>query len=165
MPKALNQESKFEMDEKQSLLFNALTDLSKKVSLNSISGMKPAAAHKAAGGKCKNEDNRRKLANEILTKPDVVLFINSMAAHLVNPAIMTRDEMLEELTTISRVSTPNLTENGIATITELKAGFDIKLKSMDQLAKLAGYEAPTKTDGTLKVIGTLAERLTGASKR
>lgn len=102
----------FEMDDNQKTLFNALTPLRQKVSLNHIAGMKPAEAHKEANGKCKHEKNRRKLANEILTKPDVKDFIESMANHIVNPAIMSRDEMMKELSLVARTNSNDLIEWG-----------------------------------------------------
>ncbi len=136
----------FEMNDDQKALFSALTPLRQKVSLNHIAGMKPAKAHKEAGGTCKDEGNRRKLGNEILSKPDVKAFIESMANHIVNPAIMSRDEMLEDLTDVARVIAPDLTTDGIASLSELKNGFDVKLKAMKQLAELAGYEAPKQIE-------------------
>lgn len=140
----------FEMNDNQKSLFDALTPLRQKVALNHIAGMKPAQAHKEAGGTCKNEENRRKLGNEILSKPDVDAFIKSMANHIVNPAIMSRDEMLEDLTVIARVTTPDLSANGIASLSELKNGCDVKLKAMKQIADLAGYEAPKQIEVTEK---------------
>lgn len=186
------------MNENQQALFNALTPLRQKVSLNHISGMKPAKAHKEAGGKCKYEKNRRKLANEILTKPDVKAFIESMANHIVNPYIMSRDEMMEELTLVARTNSNDLIEWGyrdvdtvdrisgetkivqqsfwtlrpieeinpehmsaIEEVSISKEGLKFKrtskLAAMKQLAELAGYEAPIKTD-LMSSDGTMSPR-------
>lgn len=139
----------FKMNENQKSLFNALTSLKQKVALNKIAGMAPAKAHKEAGGVCKDENNRHKLASEILTHPDVVAFIDSMANNIVNPAIMSREEMLKDLTTVARVLAPDLTNNGIASLGELKNGFDVKLKAMKQLAELAGYDEPSKIESKI----------------
>ncbi len=113
-----------------------------------------------------------------------------MADHIVNPAIMSRNEMMERLSGLARTNMNDLVTWGIqgdteasdkeddsknqgqqsvwvikpsaiqdptkiASISELtagKEGFKIKqhspLAAMKQLAELAGYEAPTKTDLT-----------------
>lgn len=109
----------FEMNDNQKALFNTLTPLKQKVALNKIAGMKPADAHREAGGTCKNESNRYKLASEILINPDVVAFINSMANHIVNPAIMSRDEMMEELSLVARTNSNDLIEWGYRGVKKL----------------------------------------------
>lgn len=107
------------MNDNQKALFNALTPLKQKVALNKIAGMKPADAHREAGGTCKNESNRYKLASEILINPDVVAFIDSMANHIVNPAIMSRDEMMEELSLVARTNSNDLIEWGYRDVKKL----------------------------------------------
>ena len=109
----------FEMNDNQKTLFEALTSLKKKVALNKIAGMTPSNAHKEAGGTCKNEKNRYKLASEILINPDVVAFIDSMANHIVNPAIMSRDEMMEELSLVARTNSNDLIEWGYRDVKKL----------------------------------------------
>ena len=103
----------FEMSEEQTALFNALTTLKQRVALNKISGMSPSNSHREAGGKCKNEANRHKLASEILINPDVVKFINSMANHIVNPAVMSRQEMIERLSGLARTNMSDLITWGL----------------------------------------------------
>lgn len=100
----------FEMNEKQKALFDKLTQLQRRMALNSIAGMKPAENHKDAGGVCKNEPDRRKLASEILTNPDVEAFLDSMKAVAVSNAVMSRQEMLERLSNLARVSMVDLVE-------------------------------------------------------
>lgn len=109
----------FEMNEKQKSLFNALTSLKQKVALNKIAGMTPTNAHKEAGGVCKDEKNRHKLASEILTHPDVVDFIDSMANNIVNPAIMSREEMMKELSLVARTNSNDLIEWGYRDVKKL----------------------------------------------
>lgn len=131
------------MTEEQKALFDKLkTDLRQKTALNKLAGMSPADAHREAGGKCKNESDRRKLANEILSNPDVEDFLEAMKVNDINDAIMSREEMMKDLSLLSRANVAEPDEMTLAMLTELKAGFDIKLKSMKQLADLAGYEAP-----------------------
>lgn len=170
------------MTPEQKELFDKLTRLQQGVATNFISGMSPEDSHKAAGGKCKDESNRRKLASEILTNPDVKAFVDVMKQEAVSSAVMTRNEMLERLTMMSRTSLSDLITwhvelvsdddggqkeqalwtvkesaiqdpNKMAVIQEVTAGRDgIKIKSvsslqaMKQLAELAGYNAPTKTE-------------------
>ena len=136
----------FEMNNNQKALFDALTSLQKEISLNSISGMNDIDAYKNSKGKARTEKAMRSSAGQILSNLDVSKFIDSMANHIVNPFIMSRDEMLEDLTLVARVITPDLAKDGIASLSELKNGFDVKLKAMKQLADLAGYEAPKKIE-------------------
>lgn len=91
-----------ELSEDQLTMYNNLTKLQKSVTLGTLAGMKPADAHRNGGGNCRNEDNRHRLASEILTKPDVKAFIDSFAVTVVSNAIMGRQEMLERLTIMAR---------------------------------------------------------------
>lgn len=103
-------EDKFAMSVEQKELFNKLTVLNKKIVINTLDGMKPAEAHRAAGGKSKTEESRRKLASEILTKPDVKAFLDSMMEVKVSNAVMSRQEMMERLSNLSRVNMNDLIE-------------------------------------------------------
>jgi len=115
----------FEMNDLQRGLFEKLTPLRQKVALNHITGMKPAEAHRNAGGTCKNESNRRKLGNEILSKQDVRDFISAMADHIVNPAIMSRDEALEILSNNARVKISDIATFSYVAIGKDSEGNDI----------------------------------------
>jgi len=103
----------FEMNEEQSTLFNALTPLKKEVSLNSISGMNDIDAYKASSGKAKTANTQRACASEILTNPNVKAFIKSMASHIVNPAVMSRQEMIERLSGLARTNMSDLITWGL----------------------------------------------------
>ena len=85
----------FKMNEEQQGLFENLTPLQKEIALNSISGMNDIDCYKNSNGKAKTENTMRASVSEILINPNVKAFINSMAEHIVNPAIMSRNEMLE----------------------------------------------------------------------
>lgn len=102
----------FEMNDNQKTLFNALTSLQKEISLNNISGMNDIDAYKNSKGKAKKEATMRASVSEILTNPNVVAFIDSMANHAVNPAIMSRDEMMKELSLVARTNSNDLIEWG-----------------------------------------------------
>ena len=136
----------FEMSEEQTALFNALTPLQKEISLNSISGMNDIDAYKNSSGKAKTEKAMSVSVAQILGNLSVKSFIGSMANNIVNPAIMSRDEMLEKLSVISRVEIPKVSSDGLGLLTEMKGGFDVQMKAMKQLAEMAGYEAPIKTE-------------------
>ncbi len=136
------------MTDEQSELFNKLTPLQKEISLNSISGMNDIDAYKSSKGKAKTELSMKVSVSQILSNLNVSSFIASMAHNTVNNAIMCRNEMLEDLTTIARVTTSNADNLTLETITDSKGGFDVALKAMKQLAELAGYDAPSKTDLT-----------------
>jgi len=94
------------LTKKQKELFSKLTKLQKGIALNFLSGKSPAQSHKLAGGKCKNEENRKVLAHEILTKPNVKEFIDSVevqvAEQVQKSKIMSRQEMAENLSLLGR---------------------------------------------------------------
>lgn len=177
----------FEMNDSQKALFNALTPLQKEISLNSISGMNDIDAYKKSKGKAKKLKTMEATVSQILSNPKVKAFIESMANHIVNPAIMSRDEMMEELSLVARTNNNDLIEWGyrdvevinketgkketvpqsywtlksvdeinpehMSAIEEVSVGKEglkfkrtSKLAAMKQLAELAGYEAPIKTD-------------------
>ena len=109
----------FEMNEEQAALFDKLTPLKKEVSLNSISGMNDIEAYKASSGKAKTENTQRACASEILTNPNVKAFIKSMANHIVNPAVMSRQEMIERLSGLARTNMSDLITWGLEGDTEI----------------------------------------------
>lgn len=100
----------FEMNEEQTALFEKLTPLQKEIVLNSISGMNDIDSYKASRGKAKTLKTMEASVSEILSNPKVVAFKKSMANHIVNPAIMSRDEMLERLSALARTSMADLIE-------------------------------------------------------
>ena len=100
----------FEMSEEQNNFFEALTPLQKEISLNCISGMNNIDAYKASRGKAKTLRGMESSASQILSNLKVESFIKSMAAHVVNPAVMGRQEMTERLSTIARGNLSDLIE-------------------------------------------------------
>ena len=102
----------FEMNENQKALFAALTPLQKEISLNNSAGMNDIDAYKNSKGKAKKETTMRASVSEILINPNVRAFIDSMASHIVNPAIMSRDEMMKELSLVARTNSSDLIEWG-----------------------------------------------------
>ncbi len=96
------------LTEEQSKLFAVLTPLQKKIVTHVIAGLKPSEAHREAGGTCKQEHNRGKLANQILSNPAVKSFLDAVQYETVNEAIMNRAEMLERLTNLARINMNDL---------------------------------------------------------
>tara|TARA_R110000851_G_scaffold60415_2_gene139452 strand:- start:3911 stop:4531 length:621 start_codon:yes stop_codon:yes gene_type:complete len=103
----------FEMNEEQAALFDALTPLQKEVSLNSISGMNDINAYKASKGKAKTLRGMESSVSQILSNRKVVDFIKSMASHIVNPAVMSRQEMIERLSGLARTDMSDLITWGL----------------------------------------------------
>lgn len=103
----------FEMNEEQQRLFEMLTPLQKEVSLNSIAGMTDIDAYKASRGKAKTLNTMRASVSEILINPNVVAFKRSMTEHIVNPAIMSRNEMMERLSGLARTNMSDLITWGV----------------------------------------------------
>jgi phage terminase small subunit len=128
----------FEMNEEQEALFDKLTKLQRAMALNDIAGMKPAENHKEAGGTCKNESDRRKLASEILTNHDVVAFLDSIKGIAVNDAVMSRDEALKILSNNARVKVSDIATFSYVCLGEDEEGQDImgtvwKMKDSDEI--------------------------------
>lgn len=140
----------FEMNEEQTKLFEKLTALQKEVALNNIAGMSDIDAYRNSKGKAKKESTMRASVCEILANPNVEAFIKSMANHIVNPAIMSRERMMELQTKLAESIALSSAEITLGTASEFKGAFDIQLKAMKQLAELAGYEAPKQIEVTEK---------------
>lgn len=136
----------FKMTPEQKALFDGLTRLQQEVALNSIAGMSDIDSYRVSSGKAKKETTMRASVSEILINPNVVLFVDSMKQVRVNDAVMSRERMLELLTKISDVDSSDLKLMSAGQLSELKGGFDVKLKAMKQLAELAGYDAPSKVE-------------------
>lgn len=100
----------FEMSEEQTKLFEKLTPLQKEIALNNISGMNDIESYKNSNGKAKTDRAMRSSVGQILSNRDVKAFIKSMTNHIVNPAIMSRNEMMEKLSSLARTNMSDLIE-------------------------------------------------------
>ena len=86
--------------------FEGLTKLQQKVATNRLSGMSAFDAYVNGGGKARNSAVAATCAHEILNNPNVSSFIKSFetrAAERITSAIMSREEMIERLSTMARV--------------------------------------------------------------
>lgn len=135
------------MNNEQKALFDALAPLCQKTCLNSLSGMSNIDAYEEAGGKGKTKAIREASASRMLSNVKSKAFLDSMKAVVINDAIMTRTEMLEQLTKLAKLSGEELAKD-VGALTELKGGFDVKMKAMDMISKIEGFEAATKYDHT-----------------
>lgn len=135
----------FKMTKEQKVLFDNLKPLQKEIALNSISGMNDIDSYKASKGKAVKENTMRASVSEILTNPNVTAFIASIKATAVNDAIMSREKMLETLSKLAELSQEQL-QVGVESLAELKGGYDVKMKAMDMISKLQGYESASKID-------------------
>ncbi|WVH05495.1 hypothetical protein KKJFFJLC_00019 [Vibrio phage vB_VpaS_PGB] len=101
-----------EMTKEQKELFDKLSPLQKKVAIHVIAGKSNIDAYYAGGGKAKTKKTAEASASELLSNPKVKEFINSMQEQAVNDAVMSRQEMLEELSILSRTKTSDIIKFG-----------------------------------------------------
>ena len=90
------------MTPEQKLLFDELTELQQRTATNTLAGMTQRAAYYAAGGKANNDVTADSSAYEILSKPQVKSFMDSMKVQAISDAIMTREEAMKILTQLGR---------------------------------------------------------------
>jgi len=132
----------FEMTDEQKELFDALTTLQQQVSLNSLSGMSDIDSYRNSNGKAKTESAQRAGVAEILANPNVVAFLDSMKAIKVNEAVMSRQEMLEELSVLARTNVDDLIEFGyrpVETLNEETGETEVQMQSywtMREMSKI-----------------------------
>ncbi|WP_072059808.1 MULTISPECIES: terminase small subunit [Xenorhabdus] len=97
-------QKKLKLTDEQQVLFDALTKQQQKFVLGILKGLNQTDAYKQAGYKAKTEETARSCASEILTNPNVKAFLNSMNQEAVSDAVMSRQEALERLSAMGRVS-------------------------------------------------------------
>lgn len=96
------------MTEEQKELFDNLTPLQQKVCTNSLSGMSNIDSYINAGGKSESKASQEAAASRMLSDVKVKGFMDSMKHQAVNNAIMSREEMMERLSNLSRVNMADL---------------------------------------------------------
>ncbi|PHM50562.1 terminase small subunit [Xenorhabdus sp. KK7.4] len=90
--------------DEQKVLFDALTKLQQKFVLGILKGLNQTDAYRKAGGKAKTDESARATASEILTNLNVKSFLDAMNQEAVSEAVMSRQEALERLSAMGRVS-------------------------------------------------------------
>ncbi|QWX10253.1 terminase small subunit [Vibrio phage vB_VpP_BT-1011] len=96
------------MSDEQKELFEKLTPLQQKVAINVISGMSNIDSYRAAGGKSTTQESAEACVSRMLSDAKVKSFVDSMKQEAVKGAVMSRQEMLERLSNLSRVNMSDL---------------------------------------------------------
>lgn len=97
------------VDNKQQM-FNNLQPLQQKVVINVLAGMSNIDAYYAADGKAKTKRAAEASVSQILSNRKVSAYLDIMKQEAVTSAIMSRTEMLERLSNLSRVNTSDIVE-------------------------------------------------------
>ncbi len=97
-----------EMTEEQKELFDIMTPLQQKVATNVLAGMSNIDSYIHGGGKAKTKAAQEAGASELLSNPKVKAFLDTMKHAAVTSAVMSREEMLERLSNLSRVNMSDL---------------------------------------------------------
>lgn len=118
-----------EMTAEQKKMLNGLTPLQQKVTINVIAGMSNIDSYYAAGGKCKTKEAAEASVSRMLSDVRVKAFIDSMTQEAVNSAVMSRQEMLEELSLLSRTNTNDLIEWGYRNVETVNDDGETEIKS------------------------------------
>lgn len=94
------------MTAEQLSMFNKLTKLQRECALVRIAEprLNNIEVYRKAGGKAKDDESARACAAEILANPSVKEFIATFNTDRVSEAVMSRDELLQDLTLIARSS-------------------------------------------------------------
>lgn len=100
-------------------LASKLTKLQRKTVLGVIAGKSQREAYYDAGGKAKSDESADASVSAILSNSKVVAFHNAVLASVTKTAIMTREEALERLTALGRV-----TVKDVATFRKAHVGED-----------------------------------------
>lgn len=130
-----------ELNDGQLSAFEALTKLQRGVALASLAGQEPAEAHRNGGGKCKNEAQRYDLGIQILVNPRVKHFMSLMAvepAPEIAAAVLSRDEILIDLTTIARTTIDDVVTFSERPSVDMENGVEVMhssvhVKSIDEI--------------------------------
>lgn len=125
----------------QEALLAPLTRLQKAVVTNLVSGMTQRQAYRAAGGTAKNDTSADTCVSVMLSHAKVRAALEGLQRAAVTSSIMSRTEALEKLTSVARTSAEALREYENAPV-------KTQLAALQQLAKMLGWEAPTKTAQT-----------------
>ncbi|PHM70336.1 terminase small subunit [Xenorhabdus sp. KJ12.1] len=96
-------QKKIQLTDEQKVLFDALTPLQQKFALGILKGLNQVDAYRKAGGKAKGESARTQ-ASRMITFDNVKTFLDAMNQEAVSDAVMSRQEALERLSAMGRVS-------------------------------------------------------------
>ncbi|NHB89726.1 terminase small subunit [Photorhabdus tasmaniensis] len=103
-------QKKIKLTDEQKVLFDALTKLQQKFALGILRGLNQTDAYKQAGYKAKTDESAYSSASEILRNLKVKAFLDAANKEAVSDAVMSRQEALERLSTMGRVSIYDIAE-------------------------------------------------------
>lgn len=150
-------------------LFKAMTPLQQQIVTGLLAGLQPLDAYAASSGKAKKAETQSATVSEILTRPNVTAFMDSVREDEIQDVIMTRNEGLERLTRMARFNVgklgkvseggfmlkDDLTDDDLECVNEITGtGRDTRLKihdqkdAIDKIAKLQGWQAAYKHDNS-----------------
>ncbi|MDE9538120.1 terminase small subunit [Xenorhabdus bovienii] len=97
------------LTDEQKVLFDALTPLQQKFALGILKGLNQVDAYRKAGGKAEG-DSAHVQASRMISFDKVKTFLAVMNQEAVSDAVMSRQEALERLSTMGRVSLHDIAE-------------------------------------------------------
>lgn len=131
----------------QQALFDKLTTLQKRVCMNILNGMTRPQAYREAGGRAKG-DAVNNVVSVMMRNVHVKAFMDEMYSYDLNQTVMGREEAMEILSGFSRA--PGVSKRD-------------RIRSMERLAKMQGWDAAQKHDLTGHIL-TSEVPLTDAQK-
>ena len=100
------------MTPEQKALFDQLTELQQRTSINVLAGMTQRAGYYAAGGTATSDESADATVSALLSNIKVRAFMDAMKAAAVSEAVMSRTEALEKLSVLARTDLKDLVEFG-----------------------------------------------------
>lgn len=134
-----------ELTDEQREAVEALPKLARRVVLEKVAD--PIATdvecYRRAGGRAKNDNSARSNVHQILTHPDTVNVLSMFDQPVIDNAIMTREELLRDLTAVANVSIDDVMSwtTCVGTMIDSQTGDEseypsiITVKNMDEIPK------------------------------
>ncbi|CDL84856.1 terminase small subunit [Xenorhabdus szentirmaii] len=114
-------QKKLTLTDEQKVLFDALTPLQQKFALGILKGLNQVDAYRKAGGKAEKESAHVQ-ASRMISFDKVKTFLDAMNQEAVSDAVMSRQEALERLSAMGRVSLHDIAEFSNSQIGEDEEG-------------------------------------------
>lgn len=111
-------------------LSDALTKLQRNVVLGVVAGKSQRQAYRDAGGKAKTDAAADTSAYEIMSRPEVDAFYQSLIAQAANSSVMTREQALERLTLMASTEITDILE--FVTVDVKRAGKDGEEETVEE---------------------------------
>ncbi|SFN98437.1 terminase small subunit [Xenorhabdus japonica] len=148
-------QKKLKLTDEQQVLFDALTKQQQQFVLGILKGLNQIDAYKQAGYKAKNENTASVSASQIFGNLKVKTFLDAMNQEAVSDAVMSRQEALERLSAMGRVSIHDIADFRNSQIGEddegrpvLQASWQFKDSALQNPAALSAIsELTTGKDG------------------